>query len=103
MLGYISRLGADKAVAYADAIIDLADKHNRAYFRLGGQILKGCAMARQGAGPAGLELMRRSASERIGTGATWSRSAICACWLKPASSTAAQRRGWLPSPKRQNP
>jgi predicted ATPase len=28
-------------------------------------------MARQGEGPAGLELMRRSATERLATGATW--------------------------------
>jgi predicted ATPase len=57
--------------SYADAIIDLADKHNLVYFRMGGQILKGWAMARQGDGPSGLGLMRRSATERSATGATW--------------------------------
>jgi class 3 adenylate cyclase/predicted ATPase len=59
---------------HADAIIDLADQHNLGYFRMGGQISKGWAMARQGEGPAGLELMRRGATERIGTGATWWQS-----------------------------
>jgi predicted ATPase/class 3 adenylate cyclase len=56
---------------YADAIIDLADQHSLGYFRMSGQILKGWAMARQGEGPAGLELMRGSATERSATGATW--------------------------------
>jgi len=41
------------------------------YFWLTGQILKGWAMARQGAAETGLELMRRSATERIAAGATW--------------------------------
>ncbi len=54
---------------YADAIIDLADQHNLVYFRMGGQILKGWAMAR--AGEPGIELMRRNATERSSTGATW--------------------------------
>ena len=56
---------------YADTIIDLADQHNLVYFRLGGQILKGWAMARQGAEDGGLELMRRSATGRVAMGATW--------------------------------
>jgi predicted ATPase len=64
-------LDVDEAGRYANAIIDLADKHNLVYFRMGGQILKGWAMARQGEGPAGLELMRQSAIGRMGTGATW--------------------------------
>jgi predicted ATPase len=60
------------AVRYnADAIINLADQHSLGYFRMSGQILKGWAIARQGEGPAGLELMRRSATERSTTGATW--------------------------------
>jgi predicted ATPase len=54
---------------YADSIIDLADQHSLVYFRMGGQ--KGWAMARQGEGQAGLELMRRNAMERSVTGATW--------------------------------
>ena len=64
-------LDGHEASGYADAIIDLADKHNLAYFRMGGQIPKGWAMAQQGAGPAGLELMWQSATERMATGATW--------------------------------
>ncbi|MBV9201566.1 MAG: AAA family ATPase [Alphaproteobacteria bacterium] len=56
---------------HADAIIDLAGQHSLGYFRMGGQISKAWAMARQGEGPAGLELMRRSATERSATGATW--------------------------------
>jgi predicted ATPase len=64
-------LDARAVGSYASAVMDLADQHNLVYFRMGGQILKGWSMARQGAGPAGLELMRRSATERTGTGATW--------------------------------
>jgi predicted ATPase/class 3 adenylate cyclase len=56
---------------HAHAIIDLADQHSLGYFRMSGQISKGWAMARQGEGPAGLDLMRESATERAGTGATW--------------------------------
>jgi predicted ATPase len=56
---------------YANAIIDLADQHNLAYFRMAGQILRGWASAREGAGETGLDLMRRSATERAATGATW--------------------------------
>jgi predicted ATPase len=64
-------LDAPAVGTYADAIIDLADQHNLVYFGMGGQILKGWAMARQGAGEKGLALMRRSAAQRMGTGATW--------------------------------
>jgi predicted ATPase len=64
-------LDAPAAGNHADTIIDLAGQHSLGYFRMGGQISKGWAMARQGAGLAGLELMRRSATERLETGATW--------------------------------
>ena len=64
-------LDAAEVRTYADAIIELADQHNLVYFRLGGQILKGWAMARQEAMDTGLELMRRSATERRAVGATW--------------------------------
>ena len=63
---------APEVRSYAPAIIELADRHNLMhYFWLTGQILKGWAMARQGAAETGLELMRRSATERIAAGATW--------------------------------
>jgi predicted ATPase len=65
------RLNTPTVRNYADAIIDLADQHNLVYFRMGGQISKGWAMAREGEGAAGLELMRQSATERAATGATW--------------------------------
>jgi predicted ATPase len=53
-------------------IIELTGRHNlMRYFWVSGQILRGWAMARQGAGGTGLELMWRSATERIATGATW--------------------------------
>jgi predicted ATPase len=64
-------LDAPEVRSYAAAIIELADQHNlMRYFWLSGQILQGWAMARQGAAETGLELMRRSATERIATGVT---------------------------------
>ena len=57
--------------AHATAIIDLCDQHNLRYFRFSGAILKGWAMTREGAGAEGLELMRRSAAERLTLGVRW--------------------------------
>jgi predicted ATPase/class 3 adenylate cyclase len=72
-------LDAPEVRSYAAAIIELADQHNlMRYFWLSGQILKGWAMARQGAAKAGLDLMRRSATERIATGVTlWQIRYLC--------------------------
>jgi predicted ATPase len=64
-------LNGPEVETYADQIIDLADQHDLIYFRMGGRILKGWAMARQGAREVGLDLMRRNATARQATGATW--------------------------------
>ena len=51
--------------ANATAIIELAKQHNlMPYFWLNGQLTMGLVMAREGEAEAGLELMRRSVTER---------------------------------------
>ena len=57
--------------SHADAIVDLAEQHDLRYFRLSGLILRGWAAARRGVGEEGLELMRRSATERLAMGVSW--------------------------------
>jgi predicted ATPase len=58
--------------ANASAIIELAKQHNLMhYFWLNGQLTMGWVMAREGEAEAGLELMRRSVTERGATEARW--------------------------------
>ena len=58
--------------ANANAIIELAKQHNLMhYFWLNGQLTMGWVMAREGEVEAGLELMRRSVTERGATEARW--------------------------------
>jgi class 3 adenylate cyclase/predicted ATPase len=58
--------------ANAKAIIELAEQHNLMhYFWLNGQLTMGWVMAREGEAEAGLELMRRSVTERGATEARW--------------------------------
>ena len=56
----------------ANAIIELAKQHDLMhYFWLNGQLTMGWVMAREGEAEAGLELMRRSVTERGATEARW--------------------------------
>jgi predicted ATPase len=65
-------LGASAGVReHADAVIDLANRHNLHYFRLSGLFLRGWAMAREGNIDGGLALMRRSATDRLALGVGW--------------------------------
>ena len=57
--------------AYADAVIELADQHTLNYWRLSGLILRGWAMAQEGAVDDGLALMRQSLNDRDRLGASW--------------------------------
>jgi predicted ATPase len=58
--------------ANANAIIELAKQHNLMHcFWLNGQLTMGWVMAREGEAEAGLELMRRSVTERGATQARW--------------------------------
>ncbi|MGK9232551.1 AAA family ATPase [Inquilinus limosus] len=57
--------------AHADAVIELADQHSLNYWRLSGLILRGWAMAQEGAVEDGLALMRQSLIDRSRLGASW--------------------------------
>jgi predicted ATPase/class 3 adenylate cyclase len=57
--------------AHADAILELADQHNLGYWRLNGLILRGWAMVQDGAGEAGIALMRQNAADRAALGVGW--------------------------------
>ena len=57
--------------ANADAVIELADQHSLNYWRLSGLILRGWAMAQEGAVEDGLALMRQSLIDRNRLGASW--------------------------------
>jgi predicted ATPase len=59
------------AHAHADAVIELSDQHTLNYFRLSGLILRGWAMAQEGAVRDGLALMRQSLNDRNRLGASW--------------------------------
>ena len=56
---------------HADAILELADQHNLDYWRLNGLILRGWAMVREGAGEAGIALMRQNTADRTALGVGW--------------------------------
>jgi predicted ATPase len=57
--------------AHAEAIIELADRHNLGYWRVNALILQGWAMAQTGAAEAGVALMRRNAADRAALGVGW--------------------------------
>jgi predicted ATPase/class 3 adenylate cyclase len=57
--------------ANADAVIELADQHSLNYWRLSGLILRGWALAQEGAVEDGLALMHQSLIDRNRLGASW--------------------------------
>jgi predicted ATPase len=56
---------------HADAIVELADRHNLGYWRVNGLILRGWAMVHEGAAEPGLALMRQNTAERAALGVAW--------------------------------
>jgi predicted ATPase len=57
--------------AHADAIVELADRHDLGYWRLNGLILRGWTMVREGNTEAGIALMQQSAADRAALGVGW--------------------------------
>jgi predicted ATPase/class 3 adenylate cyclase len=70
--GLAELLGDVAAVrAHADAMIELAERHSLGYWRVNALILRGWALAQEGAAEAGLELMCRNAADRTAQGVGW--------------------------------
>ena len=70
--GLAELLGDVAAVrAHAEAIIELAERHSLGYWRVNGLILRGWALAQEGAAEAGIELMCRNAADRAALGVGW--------------------------------
>jgi predicted ATPase/class 3 adenylate cyclase len=70
--GLAELLGDVAAVrAHAEAIIELAERHSLGYWRVNGLILRGWALAQEGAAEAGTELMCRHAANRAALGVGW--------------------------------
>ena len=57
--------------AHADAIVELADRHDLGYWRVNGLILRGWTMVHEGAAEPGLALMRQNAADRAAFGVGW--------------------------------
>jgi class 3 adenylate cyclase/predicted ATPase len=65
-------LGDVPAVRFhADAIVELADRHDLGYWRVNGLILRGWAMVHEGAAEPGLALMRQNTADRAALGVAW--------------------------------
>jgi predicted ATPase/class 3 adenylate cyclase len=56
---------------HAEAILELADRHNLGYWRVNGLILRGWTMVQQGSTEAGIALMCQSAADRAALGVSW--------------------------------
>jgi predicted ATPase len=83
-------LGNAPAVrAHADAILELADRHDLGYWRLNGLILRGWAMVQEGAKEAGIALMRENTAERAALGASWYQARYL-CLLAAAYAQVGQ-------------
>ena len=57
--------------AHADAIIELADRHDLGYWRLNGLILRGWTLVQEGNTEAGIALMHQGAADRAAQGVGW--------------------------------
>ena len=56
---------------HADAIVELADRHDLGYWRVNGLILRGWVMVHEGAAEPGIALMRQNAEARAVLGVAW--------------------------------
>ncbi|WP_430678824.1 AAA family ATPase [Mesorhizobium album] len=56
---------------HAEAIIELAERHSLHYWRLNALILQGWTRVQEGAGEAGIALMRQSVADRAAFGVNW--------------------------------
>jgi predicted ATPase len=84
LLGNIPAVGA-----HADAILELADRHELGYWRLNGLILRGWAMVQEGAEEAGIALMRQNTAERAALGVSWYQARYL-CLLAAACAQVGQ-------------
>jgi predicted ATPase len=75
--------------AHAEAIIELADRHNLGYWRVNGLILRGWAMVQEGATEAGIALMRQNAAIRAAQGVGWYQARYL-CMLAAAYARVGQ-------------
>jgi class 3 adenylate cyclase/predicted ATPase len=57
--------------AHAEAILELADRHDLGYWRLNGLILRGWTMVQEGNTEAGIALMHQRAADRAAQGVGW--------------------------------
>lgn len=75
--------------AHAEAIVELADRHNLGYWRVNGLILRGWALMQEGATEAGIALMRENAANRAALGVGWYQTRYL-CMLAAAYAQAGQ-------------
>lgn len=75
--------------AHAEAIVELADRHNLGYWRVNGLILRGWAMVQEGATEAGIALMRQNAADRAAQGVGWYQARYL-CMLAAAYARVGQ-------------
>jgi predicted ATPase/class 3 adenylate cyclase len=75
--------------AHADAIVELADRHNLGYWRVNGLILRGWAMVHEGAAEPGLALMRQNTADRAALGVGWYQARYL-CMLAEAHAQLCQ-------------
>jgi predicted ATPase/class 3 adenylate cyclase len=75
--------------AHAEAIVELADRHNLGYWRVNGLILRGWAMVQEGATEAGIALMRQNATDRAALGNSWYQARYL-CMLAAAYARVGQ-------------
>jgi len=75
--------------AHAEAIVELADRHDLGYWRVNGLILRGWAMVQEGATEAGIALMRHNAANRAALGVGWYQARYL-CMLAAAYARIGQ-------------
>ncbi len=75
--------------AHAEAIVELADRHNLVYWRMNGLILRGWTMVQEGSTEAGIALMRQNAADRAVLGNVWYQVRYL-CMLAAAYAQAGQ-------------
>jgi predicted ATPase/class 3 adenylate cyclase len=75
--------------AHAEAIVELADRHNLGYWRVNGLILRGWTMVQEGAPEAGISLMRQNAADRAASSVGWYQARYL-CMLAAAYARVGQ-------------